>query len=220
MSTRKQTLIAAAAARRAETWADEISELYGELMSSLQDGIWENYPEEGKAVRRIRLYPIFKGEHPREGVYPDFPKSLFGLVLQPEVNGVETAYHALIPIDKLPSGGSKNYWVRVRINKDTAVDQQVIRTQVGMQLASLRWIGRPVDGVRLRPVRSEESNTASLTTVVSRPTAYRLQVNPPRAIRHLQSDPRLTEGKCNRPTQYVVECSHQFRHLPDTPTSL
>ena len=150
---KKTQLIAAAAAKKARTWTDEISELYEELMSSLGAGIWENYPEEDtekeKAAKRIRMYPIFNNESPGKGAYPDFPKSLYGFVLQPTVNDIETEYFAIIPIDRLPSRGSENYWVRVRIDKETAVDQQVITTRTGLKLPSLRWIGRPVDGVKL-----------------------------------------------------------------------
>ena len=146
---KKTNLIAAAAARQAETWTNEIAELYRELMSSLGEGIWENYPEDGKAIRRISMYPVFEGEPPREGVYPNFPRSLFGFALQPEVNGIETEYYAVIPVERLPSRGSENYWVRVRIDKDTAVDQQVLQTRTGLVLSSFRLIGRPVDELRL-----------------------------------------------------------------------
>ena len=118
---KKTNLIAAATARQAKTWTDEISELYEELMASLRAGIWENYPEDGRAAKRIRLHPIFKSEHPKASVYPDYSRSLFGFVLQPELNGIETDYLAIIPIDRPPSRGSEDYWVRVRIDKETAV---------------------------------------------------------------------------------------------------
>ena len=95
------------------------------------------------------MYPKFKDKKPGKVAYPDIAKSLYGFVLQPKVNGIETDYFAIIPLDRLPNRGSRNYWVRVRIDKETAVDQQVITTRTGLKLSSFRWIGRPIDEVQL-----------------------------------------------------------------------
>ena len=148
--TRTQ-LIAASIAHKPTSWTAPVTELYEELMCSLGTAIWENYPSEdrkGRSVRRqIKIHPIFGGEGPK-AAYPHYPNSLYGLMLLAEVNGIQTEYGAIIPIEGMQKDGA--HWVRVRIGKDTAVDQRVIQESSKLSLAGFRWIGQPVDGVRLK----------------------------------------------------------------------
>ena len=144
-------LIAASIAHKPTSWTAPVTELYEELMSSIGTAIWENYPAEdrkGRSVRRqVRMHPIFSGEGPK-AAYPHYPSSLYGLMLLAEVNGIQSAYGAIIPIEGMQKDGTQ--WVRVRIGKDTAVDQRVIQEGSNRSLAGFRWIGQPVDGVRLK----------------------------------------------------------------------
>ena len=93
------------------------------------------------------MYPVFGGEGPK-AVYPHYPSSLYGLILLAELNGIETEYGAFIPIEGMQKGGT--CLVRVRIGKDTAIDQQVVQEGRKRHLAGFRWVGQPVDGVRLK----------------------------------------------------------------------
>ena len=144
-------LIAASIAHKPTSWTTPVTELYEELMCSIGAAIWENYPAEdrkGQSVRRqVKIHPMFSGEG-RNAVYPHFPSSVYGLMLLAEVNGIETEYGSIIPIEGTKRDAT--HWVRVRIGKDTAVDQWVIQENNNLSLAGFRWIGRPVDGVRLK----------------------------------------------------------------------
>ena len=148
---KRTQLIAAATAHKPTSWTAPVAELYEELMSSIGATIWENYPLEDrrgrKVRRRVKMYPTFDSKGPR-AVYPHYSSSLYGLMLTAEVNGVDTEYGAIIPVEGLQKDGT--YWVRVRIGKDTAVDQRVTQGSGGHKLAGFRWIGQPVEGVRLR----------------------------------------------------------------------
>lgn len=143
-------LIAAMTADKPMTWTEAVRELYEELMCSIGAAIWENYPEEdrrGQEIRRrFKTYPEFQGEAP-EDVYPICHKSVFGLLLMAKVNGVDSDYGAIIPIEGMKKDGV--YWVRVRVGKDTAVDQQIVQEGNSRSLSAVRWIGKPVEGVRL-----------------------------------------------------------------------
>ncbi len=144
-------LIAATIAHKATDWTADLRELYEELMCSIGAAIWENYPEEdrqGRRVqRRIKLYPVFGTKTPKP-VYAHYKTSLFGLILLAEINGIDTDYGAIVPIEGMEKDGT--YWVRVRVGKGTAVDQQVIQQGRFRSLAAFKWIGEPVGGVRLR----------------------------------------------------------------------
>ena len=144
-------LIAAATAHESTTWTAAVSELYEEIMCSIGATIWENYPEEDrngqKVQRRIKMHPIFKAGTPKD-VYPHYKTSVYGLTLLAEINGIETEYGATIPIEGMSKDGS--YSVRVRIGKDTAVDQLVVQRSGLQSLSGFKWIGQPVDGVRFK----------------------------------------------------------------------
>ncbi len=144
-------LIAATTAHKPTTWTEAVRELYEELMSSIGTAIWENYPEEDrhgrKIQRRLKLHPLYNTATPA-AVYPHFRRSLFGLILVAEVDGIDTDYGAIIPIEGMGKDGT--YWVRVRVGKNTAIDQQVVQEGNSRSLAGFRWIGEPVEGVRLR----------------------------------------------------------------------
>ena len=148
---KRTELIAAATAHKSATWTAAVSELYEELMCSIGAAIWENYPEEDregrKVRRRIKMYPLFKAGAPTV-VYPHYHPSLYGLTLLAEVNGFETEYGATIPIEGMNKDG--RYWVRVRIGKDTAVDQLVEQRDRKLSLSEFRWIGQPIEGVRFK----------------------------------------------------------------------
>ena len=148
---RSTKLIAAATAQNAKTWTLEVSELYEELMHSVGSAIWENYPREdrsGQEVRRrFRLGAVFL-PGTRYEAYPSFNSSMFGLLLLAERHGVDTEFGAIIPIDGMRKDGT--YRVRVRIGRDTAVDQEVVQQRGDLTLAGFRWVGTPVEGVRLR----------------------------------------------------------------------
>ena len=148
---KKTKLIAAATAEEPTIWTDWTSKLYQELMWSLHEAIWENYPErDTEVVKKLNFRPIYKSELHSKVAYPNRSKSFMGMVLQPEINGIETEFSAFIPIERISSTGKQDYFVRVRISKETAVDQQVIDAPTGLTLKGFRWIGRPIEGVRLK----------------------------------------------------------------------
>ncbi len=152
---KKTGLIAAATAHKATTWTAAVTEIYEELMGSIGSAIWENYPQEDsrgmKMEKRITMRPIlFASDRSRKDCYPSFPKGCFGFILTAERLEIETEYCATIPIERLPKKGQRDYWVRVRIDKETAVDQQVMQMESNLELTKLKWIGRPVEGVRLK----------------------------------------------------------------------
>lgn len=144
-------LIAAATAHDAKTWTLEVTELYEELMQSIGAAIWENYPKgdrSGQEIRRrFEVEPVFSSGTPHDA-YPGLNSSVFGLLLLAERHGVETEYGAIIPIDGRRKDGT--YRVRVRIDRDTAVDQEVVQQGGRSTLTGFRWIGRPAEGVQLK----------------------------------------------------------------------
>ena len=116
---KRTKLIAATTAHKPTTGTEAVRELYEELMCSIGTAIWENYPEEDRNGRRIqrglKLRPLYNTATPTD-VYPHFRRSLFGLILVAEVDGIDTDYGAIIPIEGM--GKEDTYWVRVRIGRE------------------------------------------------------------------------------------------------------
>lgn len=149
---RNTKLVAASFARTPKTWTASVRELYEELMGSIGGAIWENYPREdrrGQALyRHFKMRPAFRGGARTLDVYPRFSRDIYGMLLSAERDGVDTEYGAVVPLEGLRKNGT--YWVRVRIARETAVDQRVVQTSNGIHLDRMKWIGEPVEGVRLK----------------------------------------------------------------------
>ncbi len=147
-------LVAATFAEKPSYWADSVRELYEELMGSIGAAIWENYPKtdkNGKEFhRRFEISPALKpGIAVPPDMYPGIGREVFGYFVGAKRRGIDTESGAIIPMEGRSEEGE--FWVRIRIEKDTAVDQKL--TQIkgkGLRLeGQCRWVGQPVDGVSL-----------------------------------------------------------------------
>ncbi len=139
-------------------WTSTTLTLYEELMSSLGQAIWSNYPEGDRnsnpVVRRFKLVPTKAGpEGPRpmgaeeEAVLQKkmMDPTIWALILtavNEDPAGPELPYWGIIPLQRLNDSVGTSFYVRARVSASMVADVQVTKAKNGFSVGSCRIAGR------------------------------------------------------------------------------
>ena len=156
--SRQTGLLASAFATDASTWTQWTVGLYEELMGSLGATVWRDFPRTDrrgrKLHRRLEMHPAYAGLNSDESkvksrdqptVYPRVKDSVYGYLLFAVRDGELTDTGSVVPLGRY---AREEYWARVRVARDTAVEVRIVQTEDAMHLTNdFRWIGRPLRDV-------------------------------------------------------------------------
>lgn len=161
-SKRGIKIIPSGYAETKDVWTSTTVKLYEELMLSLGQAIWSNYPEgdrDGNPVeRRIKITPSTgTQENPRPASVEEeialqeemFDPKVWAYILKAESTGMEIPYWGIIPMGRLNDPEETEYYVRARVSANMVVDVKVTKNDDGLSLGHYRITGQEDGEFRL-----------------------------------------------------------------------
>lgn len=158
-ATRGSNVIPSGYAEAPDVWTSTTLTLYEELMSSLGQAIWSNYPQGdryGNAIhRRIELTPVvgtpaelrpMSAEEVaalQAKATPD--PTVWALLLQAadeQAGGKRAPYWGIIPMDRLNDPDGTTFYVRARVSANMVADVAVTKSAGGLSVGDVRIAGR------------------------------------------------------------------------------
>ena len=139
-------------------WTETTKQFYEELMWSLGNAVWENYPlgdRKGEPIiRQIQLTPIIADPGPestslREEKQVGFDNNVWGMLLIAEKDGEESVYWGVVPLERWPSTKNQEYFVRSRISRTAVADVRVKIVRGQITIGQVRIKGLHEEGWRL-----------------------------------------------------------------------
>ena len=164
-SNKRNRIVPSGYAETSGVWTSTTLTLYEELMSSLGQAIWSNYPEGDRngrpVVRRLEMVPAKAGpEGPRPfGAEEEtalqkemMDPTIWALILK-AVNtdpaAPEVPYWGIIPLQRLTHPAHTSFYVRARVSASMVADVEVTKTNDGSSVCSCRIGGRETGSYRL-----------------------------------------------------------------------
>ena len=139
-------------------WTETTSQFYEELMWSLGNAIWENYPpgdRNGAPIRRnVQLTPIVANPRsqsslPREEKQVGFDNTVWAMLLIAEKDGEKSDYWGIVPLERWPWTKKQEYFVRSRISRTAVADVRVEIVRGQMMIGKVRIRGLHEEGWKL-----------------------------------------------------------------------
>ncbi len=161
----RKRIIPSGYAQTPGVWTSTTLTLYEELMSSLGQAIWSNYPEgdrNGNPVERcIKLLPAKSSPEGLRRMSAEEQATLeeqmsdptiWALILKAEcADGIaaDVPYWGIIPLERLKDPVGTKFYVRARISAAMVADVEVTKSRGGMSVGSCRIAGREDGRYRL-----------------------------------------------------------------------
>ena len=157
-SNKRSRIIPSGYAETSGVWTSTTLTLYEELMSSLGQAIWSNYPKgdrNGNPVgRRLKMIPGKVGPEGPRRFSAEEEAALQKEMMDPTIwawilTAVNTdpaapvvPYWGIIPLQRLNDPVGTSLYVRARVSASMVADVQVTKTNGGFSVGSCRIAGR------------------------------------------------------------------------------
>jgi len=165
-SSKENNVIPSGYAETPDVWTSATLTLYEELMSSLGQAIWSNYPQGdrfGNPVnRKFELTPVrgiladarpmSETEEAALQANATVDPTIWGLILgafDDQAGERHVPYWGIIPMDRLNDPDGTTFYVRARVSANMVVDAQVTKRADGFDVGAVRIGGHEEGAYRL-----------------------------------------------------------------------
>ena len=166
MSSKEENVIPSGYAETPDVWTSATLTLYEELMSSLGQAIWSNYPQGDRyghpVNRRLKLTPVrgtpadarHISEPEEAALQPNatVDSTIWGFILgafDDQADERHLPYWGIIPMDRLNDPDGKTFYVRARVSANMVADVQVTKRAGGFSVGAVRIGGHEEGAFRL-----------------------------------------------------------------------
>ena len=155
---KRNRIIPSGYAETSSAWTSTTHTLYEELMSSLGQAIWSNYPKGDRngnpVVRHFKMVPTKAGPEGPRPIGAEEETALQKEMMDPTIWALilsavntdpaapEVPYQGIIPLQRLNDPVGESFYVRARVSASMVADVQVTKTNDGVSVGSCRIAGR------------------------------------------------------------------------------